>query len=542
MSLNIIPWIALVSTLIMLGSELLTHSDQSHKVVMVEICDNALDDDGDLLIDLNDPDCNCDLIEPKSLIPNPSFEDMNCCPMRDSELKCSDIWIQASRPTTDYLHTCGWMGWTDFPPPLPFPDGDGVVGFRDGRVLNAMKDPNWKEYVGSCLLSPLKANIPYRLQFHLGFVNQVKSPAINISLFGTTDCDNIPFGDGDDLFGCPTNGPGWVKLGAKWSSTLTINNWVTTFIDVTPTQDIHAIALGPDCPTIESSINLYYFVDNLILADLSSFDYQIEEDDHPCSPDFTISIKANDAHNYQWYKEGIAIIGETDHGLSQSYGEGLYQLKTVDPNGLCNVTKAYDYRIPVLHTNTSVDICRGAQHTFGSQLISESGIYIDTFQSVHGCDSIVVLDLAIQEEVEGAADIKIFEGEAYDIGMESFKTPGDYEVNLLSALGCDSMVALSISYFDVYFPTVFSPNGDGQNDYFYLSGNHDMEEVMELKVFNRWGSVVFQQSNDGKSQNIQWDGQSQGRTVDPGIYSYLVRIRMSDGEIRDIGRSVLVIR
>ena len=45
-----------------------------------EICDNAIDDDLDGLIDLNDPDCDCQIIEPVSLIPNPSFEDYTCCP------------------------------------------------------------------------------------------------------------------------------------------------------------------------------------------------------------------------------------------------------------------------------------------------------------------------------------------------------------------------------------------------------------------------------------------------------------------------------
>ncbi|MFT5166836.1 MAG: hypothetical protein ACI8P3_002068 [Saprospiraceae bacterium] len=90
-----------------------------------EICDNAIDDDNDGLIDLNDPDCEYEIIEPVSLIPNPSFEDMNCCPSNRSQLNCTDSWIQASEPTTDYLHTCGWMGWDDFPPPLPFPDGQG---------------------------------------------------------------------------------------------------------------------------------------------------------------------------------------------------------------------------------------------------------------------------------------------------------------------------------------------------------------------------------------------------------------------------------
>jgi len=76
----------------------------------IEICDNGIDDDFDNLIDLNDDDCICEVIEPISVIPNPSFEEMNCCPDNRSQLNCASLWIQASEPTTDFIHTCDWMG------------------------------------------------------------------------------------------------------------------------------------------------------------------------------------------------------------------------------------------------------------------------------------------------------------------------------------------------------------------------------------------------------------------------------------------------
>lgn len=174
----------------------------------IEICDNGIDDDNDLLIDLNDPDCECEIIESISLIPNPSFEDMDCCPVDRSELDCASLWIQASEPTTDYIHTCDYLGWDQFPPPQPFPDGNGIMGFRDGRVRNNTDpEPYWKEYAGACLINPLMTDSVYRFQFDVGFVDPDKSPPIDISFFGTSDCDNLPFGIGDEAFGCPTKDP-----------------------------------------------------------------------------------------------------------------------------------------------------------------------------------------------------------------------------------------------------------------------------------------------------------------------------------------------
>ena len=77
-----------------------------------EICDNGIDDDGDGFIDLNDDECDCtgfggDPIT--GLIPNPSFEDMDCCPTWHSQLNCATTWTQASSATSDYYNTCDFV-------------------------------------------------------------------------------------------------------------------------------------------------------------------------------------------------------------------------------------------------------------------------------------------------------------------------------------------------------------------------------------------------------------------------------------------------
>jgi hypothetical protein len=244
---------------------------------MTELCANALDDDNDGLIDLNDPDCACEIIEPVSLIPNPSFEDLNCCPNNRSQLNCAEVWIQASVPTTDLIHDCGWQGWPDYGPPRPFPDGESVMGFRDGRPPFMMDEgnPNWKEYAGACLSSPLIAGNRYRFEFDLGFVDPIFSPPINVSFFGTSIWDNLPFGGGDDRFGCPTNDLAWIRLGSAFVSGGSGNQWVKTSIEVTPDRDIAAIAIGPDCPGINADVGLYYYFVDLIMYEFEAFSFGI---------------------------------------------------------------------------------------------------------------------------------------------------------------------------------------------------------------------------------------------------------------------------
>ena len=330
-----------------------------------EICDNAIDDDGDGLIDLNDRDCDCPIVEPISLIPNPSFEDRTCCPSGRAQMNCADDWIQASAPTTDYIHMCGWKGWENLPVPLPIPEGQGCVGFRNGRFGGNGTNANWKEYAGACLLSPLKANVSYKFQFYIGFTHSRNSPPTNVTFYGSTSCNNLPFGNGDDRFGCPTNGPGWEKLGEVYVRGA--NQWILTEINVTPDKDIHAMAIGPDCILVNGTTDIYYFFDNLVLAEEAAFAFEIDLTDQAggvCADDISLEVPFADSLTYQWYKDGIALVGEDKARMSQIYGDGDYQVKLVSPNIGCRITGEYEYRRPQPVFEQSVTICEGESFSF----------------------------------------------------------------------------------------------------------------------------------------------------------------------------------
>lgn len=482
-----------------------------------EICDNGRDDDNDGLIDLNDTDCICQVIEPISLIPNPSFEEMNCCPSDRSQLNCAATWIQASEATTDYIHTCDWLGWDDFPPPRPFPDGQGIMGFRDGRVIgNGGAEPFWKEYAGACLINPLLANMVYRFQFDVGFVDAQKSPPIDISFFGTPECEFLPFGVGNDAFGCPTNSPNWTKLGEVRVTGGPGNKWVNTFLEVTPQQDIYAIAIGPDCDPVESPISIYYFFDNLLLADLESFNLQIAEEHHPCSNDHSLSVPENPNFEYQWYKSGIALVGEKSGRLNQNYGEGSYQVRVLDGSS-CRVSPSFEYTIPVFEETERISICEGDSYNFGGLEITEDGVYLDTLKNADNCDRIVTLELITIGAKYDTAEVEILEGETYQVQNYKLSEPGEYPLALSSSIGCDSLVLLRLSNFKVYIPNVFSPNEDGHNDYFYPVSKAGKIISFNISIYDRWGSLVFK----GK----EWEGQN----ASPGVFIFIIDIIFDQG-------------
>lgn len=501
-----------------------------------EDCANGLDDDGDGLADLNDPDCSCEVIEPVSIIPNPSFEDLDCCPQSRSQLDCAEVWIQASEPTTDLINNCGYPGWEGLLPVQPFPDGDGILGFRDGRPqdqFNGQRQPNWKEYAGACLLDTMRAGVTYRFEFDLGFVNDVNSPDIRISFFGTTDCSNLPFGQGNENLGCPTNGPGWSRLGSVGVSTVFQGGWRKATIEVTPVEDIVAMAIGPDCVERPRDVPLYYFFDNLLLADLESFTFVITETDHPCSPNHRLEVPARNGVNYQWYKEGVALVGETAARLGASYGEGSYRA-VLDNNSFCQQTESFEYRIPVATTTDRRVICSGDTYTFGDRRLGLSGDYEHIFTDVNGCDSTVFMELVVLGELNDTVTAKIFPGESVSVGFYDIQQAGEYNLALSSSIGCDSLVFLDLAYYQVYRPTAFSPNADGVNDVFTLSGNDDLAEVRDLRIFDRWGTLL--------SEGTEWDGTRNGEPNASGLYVYTVTVIMDDGVGRQLTGSVMLVR
>lgn len=507
----------------------------SANVAAGEICDNAKDDDSDGLMDLNDPDCDCQLIRPVSLIPNPSFEEINCCPQNNGALNCANGWIQASEATTDFLHTCGWMGISELPPPLPFPDGDACVGIRNGSSF-----VNWKEYAGACLLAPMRIGVQYRLRFHVGFTQAINSPLTTLALFGTTDCNKLPFGVGIPNFGCPNNDPNWKQLGF-----VTIQGdmeWQVKEINFTALENIRAIALGPDCTPGILNPEAYYFLDNLVLDELADFEFSITASGTPCTNDFTLQVPRFDSLQYQWYKDGVALLNETKPQLKVRQGEGNYVARVVSATE-CKVTIPYQVRTPPVLQQLRVNICKGETYRFGDQILDQTGVYLDTIRTSFNCDSIVELNLQVSSKLSDTLQVRIFAGASYQIGDKQFNQPGQYEVPLQSVAGCDSLVYLDLQFYQVFMPNVFSPNGDGTNDIFTLYGGADVQLIQELQVFDRWGNIVFQRKNlESNDPSNGWDGQFQGKPAPTGVYVYKARLLMGNDEERTFFGSVMLVK
>lgn len=73
----------------------------------------------------------------------------------------------------------------------------------------------------------------------------------------------------------------------------------------------------------------------------------------------------------------------------------------------------------------------------------------------------------------------------------------------------------------IIIPNVFTPNNDGKNDCFYASGITLDSECNSLKVFNRWGQIMFNSETDGQC----WNGDLENKQVSEGVYFYILKNR-----------------
>lgn len=315
-----------------------------------------------------------------------------------------------------------------------------------------------------------------------------------------------------------------------------------------------------------------------------------------CSGESTNLVVSSGYINYVW------STGNTSNNIEIS-SEGNYAVTVINSQG-CMITTDTNVEVsmPFFETQLSptscpdtedgmvkISILGGGIDPYFFSIDDQDWIATDVFQNLTpGIHNISIQDAAgceQSQEVEIIANNEILEasilgipnetldmGDTLQISIDPINTDftyswlgqgiidckdcpntawvpfheGQLSLIITSAAGCsiqlDTLVALRDRY-RIYFPNIFSPNGDGNNDTYSPGLDSNVKQVAKWEIYDRWGGRVYATSATSPNDPLlEWNGTWRGEVVEEGVYLYLAEIEFSNGRRKIFTGEVTLVR
>ncbi|HHH55118.1 MAG TPA: gliding motility-associated C-terminal domain-containing protein, partial [Bacteroidetes bacterium] len=238
--------------------------------------------------------------------------------------------------------------------------------------------------------------------------------------------------------------------------------------------------------------------------------YEVSSIDPLCHGDENGGIIITNNDNYKYYLNGVEMEGSSVHDLTagtysitvkDQYGcESSENITLTDPAAMEPVISGPDF----INENSSGEYQLTNVDNFNIESINWYFDGGDTICSGSECRSI---SISIAEDVNICVDI----------------------VNDNGCSANDCIEVRFVENVDVDIPNIFTPDGDGLNDKFYIKGDNTVLSIKELKIFDRWGELVFSQNDfPPNDANYGWDGNFRGKQVLPGVYVFYAILEIKD--------------
>ncbi|MBK7798937.1 MAG: gliding motility-associated C-terminal domain-containing protein [Saprospiraceae bacterium] len=319
-------------------------------------------------------------------------------------------------------------------------------------------------------------------------------------------------------------------------------------------------------------------------------------------------IVQNQGKNFQliWNTTNGSIIGATDKTDCLAGSKGTYYLKVKNLDNGCETTDSISVlentNVPTLlnydleqarctgenASLTLVNIVGGVQpYTYFLDNIPVAGPYISGLQpgrrtirvvDANGCilNSDFIVTIPDPVGVSLPPVIKINEGDPLVL-QAVIITPKDsidwikwdpvdnlscsdcanpsvtnlqkettYTVTYANKEGCIASASITIQIIKkgIWIPSVFSPNGDGINDWFFPSVTEDSyKTIRKFSIFSRWGERIFDKVNI--QPNIPgegWNGEFKNEPLNPGVFIYVLEIEWNDGKVQQLTGDINLLR
>ena len=108
-----------------------------------------------------------------------------------------------------------------------------------------------------------------------------------------------------------------------------------------------------------------------------------------------------------------------------------------------------------------------------------------------------------------------------------------YTLDYKYSSDCEGQRMISVQRIntDITLPNIFSPDGDGSNDIFFVVLPENINgTVKNMAIYDRWGNQLFSAKDVPANQpSAGWSGMFKGDPVQPGVYVYLIVLQI-DGK------------
>lgn len=132
-----------------------------------------------------------------------------------------------------------------------------------------------------------------------------------------------------------------------------------------------------------------------------------------------------------------------------------------------------------------------------------------------------------------------------------FNQTGEHVITLIASYNDRCVDSIKKIVFvrrcDVYIPNLFTPNNDGQNDFFTAYGGVNVSLIRKILIYDRWGDLVFEKKNIAPNVDYYgWDGSVSTRSktygLNSSVFVYVIDVEFVDGEVVTFSGDVTLLR
>lgn len=149
-------------------------------------------------------------------------------------------------------------------------------------------------------------------------------------------------------------------------------------------------------------------------------------------------------------QEPVICQGESFTVGGNTYiASGTYVDTLPTPGGCDTIITTILTVNPSFSTSQSFSICDGDSVVVGSSVYFEAGVFVDSFTTVGGCDSIFTTTVSILGTEPLTIERSICTGDSVFVGETAYFESGVYVDTLISAGGCDSIIQLTLTVLEI---------------------------------------------------------------------------------------------